>query len=133
MLNKFKDIFKEQLSKEDVIRCKEFNIDVNRDSDFKPRNYMMPVDIAAHLHKAADKELKKAIKAGVLEPCNKVSEWPTPGLFVEKQRKEGEAINERIVADFREVNRILKRTGYPMEGSSQLLKRLEPQDRYFQQ
>jgi hypothetical protein len=36
-----------------------------------------------------------------------------------------------MVSDFREVNRILKRPGYPMEGSSLILKRLNPNEAFF--
>ena len=35
------------------------------------------------------------------------------------------------MADFREVNRTLKRPGYPMDGSSLILKRLNPDEAYF--
>ena len=37
----------------------------------------------------------------------------------------------RMVADFRNLNKILKRPGVPVEGSTQLLKRMNPAHRYF--
>ena len=37
----------------------------------------------------------------------------------------------RLVSDFRGVNRILKRPGYPMEGSHQIMKSLNPEEPYF--
>ena len=37
----------------------------------------------------------------------------------------------RMVSDFRPVNRVLKRPGYPMEGSAAILKKLNPDEGYF--
>ena len=37
----------------------------------------------------------------------------------------------RLVADFRGINRRLRRPEYPLEGSWGILRRLDPRDKYF--
>ena len=51
------------------------------------------------------------------------------GFFVEKPGSS--PLKARLVSDYRAVNKILRRPGYPLEGSSHLLKRLEPTDKWF--
>merc|ERR1712105_547766 len=53
------------------------------------------------------------------------------GFFVEKKCKQGEEVKVRLVADFRGVNLKLQRPEYPLDNSSSILKRLNPQNRYF--
>ena len=36
-----------------------------------------------------------------------------------------------MVSDLRGVNRVLKRVGHPLDGSSHILKRLDPDDKYY--
>merc|ERR1712105_516100 len=53
------------------------------------------------------------------------------GFFVEKKCKQGEEVKVRLVADFRGVNLKLQRPEYPLDNSSSILKRLNPQHKFF--
>ena len=104
-------------------------MEVNKEANVRPVNCMTPADIPAHLRHAADKELKDALEAGFLEPCHHSTKWCSRSFFVEKQG--GGPIKVRLVSDFRGINRILRRPGYPYEGSSQILRRLNPKEPFF--
>ena len=98
----------------------------------KPSNCMTPAEIPLHLRKAANKELQARIKAGFLEECHHSTSWCARSFFVEKNSSDPEPeVKVILVSDFRQVNRILKRPGYPLEGSSQILKRLDPSEPFF--
>jgi hypothetical protein len=130
LLKQYSDIFKEDLEKSDIVDCPKVELEIDESCE-KPRNNLTAAEIPIHLRAAADKELKRALRAGWLEPCNHPTEWCSRGLFIQKSTNPGEEIKVRIVADFRSVNRILKRPGYPLEGSQHLLKRLNPKHKFF--
>ena len=50
---------------------------------------------------------------------------------MEKPTRPGEPVKARLVADFRGVNKKLRRPEHPLEGSSGILKRLNPKHKYF--
>ena len=90
---------------------------------------MSPAEIPLHLRKAADAELKDALEAGFIEPCTHATAWCSRSFFVEKPGVGPTRV--RMVSDFRPVNKILRRPGYPYEGSAQILRRLNPDEPYF--
>ena len=69
------------------------------------------------------------VEAGRLEEIDCWTEHLSRGFFVEKQGKE--EVQARLVADFRSVNRKIRRPEIPLEGSWNILKRLDPHDSYF--
>merc|ERR1711951_275953 len=129
LLEEFKDVFKEELSPSDRINgIQRIEID---DSNIKPLHWTTPKEIPCHLRKAADKELKRCLKAGQIEPCTHWTKWLSRGMFVGKAVKEGEEVRARLVSDFRVLNKALKRPNYPIEGSSQLIKQVNPRHRFW--
>ena len=90
---------------------------------------MTAIETPLHLQSAAGQELQKMLKAGFIEESHKSSDYCSLAFFVAKPNSDN--LKARMVSDFREVNRILKRPGYPMEGSSLILKRLNPDEAYF--
>ena len=94
-------------------------------------NITTPAETPAHLRPAADKEIARLIRAGTIEPWEHPTEWSSRGFFVKKGAKEGEETKVQLVTDFTHLNKILKRPGYPNEGSSQLVKRIPANSQYF--
>ena len=81
------------------------------------------------MDEAARKELQRMLNAGMLEPIQGYTENFSRGFFVEKTSKD--PVKARLVADFRGINRKLRRPEHPLEGSWGILKRLNPHDKYF--
>ena len=71
------------------------------------------------------------LTAGMLEPVQGYTPTLSRGFFVEKPTRPGEPVKARLVADFRGVNKKLRRPEHPLEGSAGILKRLNVKHRYF--
>ena len=89
------------------------------------------VDVSPYMEAAARKELARMIDVGVLEEIEGYTENLSCGFFFEKPGRD--VVKARLVADFRGINRKLRRPEYPLEGSWGILRRLDPRDKYFQQ
>ena len=117
LLKEFKDMFKTELTINDRIDLPPVNIEgVANKASFRPIKKTAAIETPLHLQSAAGKELSKMLKAGFLEESHQSSDHCSRGFFVAKPNSNN--LKARLVADFREVNRILKRPGYPMDGSS---------------
>merc|ERR1711984_30758 len=68
---------------------------------------------------------------GLLEQVHEYSPIVSRGFFVPKKTAPGEEVKVRLVADFRGVNQELQRPEYPLDNSSSILKRLNPQHKFF--
>ena len=69
--------------------------------------------------------------AGCLEAVPHPTQWCSKTFFVEKPRSEDGVIKARLVTDLRPQNQNIMRVGIPLDGSSHILKRLEPEDILF--
>ena len=129
-MKEFSDIFKTELTIHNRIDLPPVNIKtVANQASFRPTQKTTAIDTPLHLQSAAAKELSNMLKAGFLEESHHSAPHCSRGFFVAKPNSDN--LKARLVADFRDVNRILKRPGYPMDGSSLILKRLNPDEAYF--
>ena len=83
------------------------------------------------MQNAANAELSRIMQAGQLEECHHATDWCARGFFVTKPSSTVDSIKVRLVSDFRGMNKIFRRPGYPMDGSSLILKRLDPNETFF--
>ena len=58
----------------------------------------------------------------MLEECNHATDWVSRGMFVPKGVESGEKLHARLVSNLRGINKKLKGSLYPKEGSKALLK-----------
>ena len=123
------DIFKEQLGPDDRVNIAPVHLEVDHTRNIKPVQAMKPFDIPFHLRKPATKEFNEMLKSGVLTENKEASEWCSQSFPVQKPHSD--PISCRWVTDFRNLNRALKRPVWGRESSSQLLRRIDPQARYF--
>ena len=62
-------VFKDELDKNDHLKVDPIKLElVDNYKDINPNNHMISFPTPCHLQGAADKELDKLLKAGVLEP-----------------------------------------------------------------
>ena len=116
LLTEFADVFKKDLDKNDRIKMDLVKIETIPNSDrIPPHHIYTAIEIPIHMQKAANQELSRFLKAGQLEECKKVTDWCARGFFVTKPSSTASDINVRLVADFRYINKILRRPGYPMD------------------
>ena len=72
----------------------------------------------------------RLLKSGCLEAVHHPTNNCSSAFFVKKNNKDG-TIKARLATDLRKVNTNLKRVGTPLDGSSHILKRLEPEETMF--
>ena len=124
-------MFKEDLSKHDRIDMDPVVVDLIPNHEqvevFHPKACN---EVPAYLKNAADKELKRMLEGGLLEPAPGYSPIVSRGFFVEKHTAPGEEVKVRL-ADFRGVNCKLQRPEHPLDNSWGILKRLNPHHRFF--
>ena len=87
LLDEYADCFRETLGSEDVINQTDIKIYQDRSVNIAPTNAKTPTEIPIHLRDAADRELKNALEAGILEKCIWPTQWCSRGFFVEKGGK----------------------------------------------
>ena len=129
LLKKYSSVFKRDLDKDDRVDADPVKIDLV-DSSANMGNSMIAIETPRHLQEAADEELSRLLKAGVLEPVHHATSTCSRAFFVQKNNKDG-AIKARLVTDLKKVNPNLVRVGTPLDGSSHILKRLEPEETMF--
>ena len=124
------DIFKETLTKEDCLDIPPIKIDLVQGHQniqtFKPKT---PIEVSPYMEQAAKKKLSRMVEAGMIEEIDYYTEHLSRGFFVEKPGKS--EVQARLVADFRSVNKKIRRPEIPLEGSWNILRRLDPNDSYF--
>merc|ERR1712081_150239 len=130
-LKKYSDVFKEKLEKGDKVRCPPVRIETIKNTKVKPINCRVPAPVPAHYRKASDKLIRDFLKAGIIERCHHHTPWLSRSLFVSKKQEEGKELKVRLVADFKDVNMVLKSPNYPNEGSKSLLKQIDPKAQVF--
>ena len=129
LLNKYSSVFKRDLEKEDRVNMDPVKINlINSSADMG--NAMTAVETPRHLQDAAAEELSRLLKAGILEPVHHPTKNCSRAFFVQKNNKDG-TIKARLVSDLRRVNTNTERVGTPLDGSSHILKRLEPDETIF--
>merc|ERR1712030_119190 len=128
----FSQVFKEDLTIEDRIEMDPVKIKLVENHEEIPMYHPKAAnEIPAYLRAAADKELNRMLAGGLLEKVEEYSPTVSREFFVPKKTEPGEETKVRLVADFRGVNLKLQRPEYPLDNSSSILKRLNPQHKYF--
>ena len=82
-----------------------------------------------HLMKPAMKELNEMLRSGAITKNDEATPWCSQAFPVQKPGSD--PIKCRWVSDFCNPNKALKRPIWGSESSSQLLRRISPQARYF--
>ena len=122
ILGKYTGVFKESLSKDDRINCPPVRLKINPEANIKAVAHTKPYDCPWHMRKALDREIKLAVEAGILTPCDQATAWCHQLFPVMKPGKVDEC---RIVCDFRRLNAALERPVFPTESSMQMLRHLD--------
>ena len=129
----FSGIFKEDLTPEDRLDIELVKIQLLDHYDsITPYNAMLPVDSPRFLESVARKELQRILNRWALEEVHHdVTPWWSRGFFVQKPGSPDKDSSVRLVTNLQKLNEAIERIGYPMDGSSHILRRLDPQDTCF--
>merc|ERR1712215_59281 len=98
-------------------------------NDTPPSNVGKPFDIPYHLRRPAQKEFEEMVQAGILIPNDEPSNWRSQAF--PRMKPGSDPPKCRWVTDFRKLNACLKRPIWGAESSSQVLRRVDPEAKYF--
>ena len=126
ILSNWGEVFKNKLGPQDRVNIEPVQLSLKPGS--VPVYSARPYDTPYHLRPAFDRELKDMLEAEILEPMGlKESDWCSRSFPVLK----GDGSSVRLVSDFKNVNRCIKRPTHPTDSANQLLRQISPTSRYF--
>merc|ERR1711891_34403 len=129
ILKKHSGIFKEKLGKLDRVNLPPVKLHLDETNDAPPSNVGRPYDIPYHLRRPAQEEFEQMIEAGILIPNDEPSNWRSQAF--PRMKPGSDPPKCRWVTDFRKLNSHLKRPIWGAESSSQILRRVDPEAKYF--
>ena len=101
LMQKYHKVFKDQLDKNNCLKIDTIKLElVYNYEEIHPTNHMIPFPTPCHLQDAADKELDKLLKAGVLEPVEHATDCCSCGFFVH-ENTQGKEAKACLVCDLR--------------------------------
>ena len=127
IVDKYAGNFAEVLGPDDRMSVNPVRLVVDERKNITPVCHVRPYDTPYHLRAAFEKEVNNAIMGKILIPCHTPTVWASKAFAVQKS----DPTKCRIVADFRVLNSALKRPVWPTESSSQLLRHIDPEAKYF--
>lgn len=127
MIHKYKGNFASKLSPKDRMSVEPVELVVDESRNIPPAHHTRPFDTPYHLRQAAEAEIKHFIDAEVLTPVSYPTDWMSKAFFVPKS----DPSKVRLVADFRQLNKALKRPHWPTESSGQLMRHIDSKAKFF--
>ena len=105
LCEEFSDVLVEELTQAQNIQCPPMDVELM--TGVKPFFARKPRKTPLHWGEKVKKEVKKLLKAGVIEriPANEAAQWISPAGFVAKDEKEEKL---RLVCDLRQLNKACK-------------------------
>ena len=88
-----------------------------------------PFDVPYHLRRPAKKEFKEMVDTGIVVQNDEPSDWRSQAF--PRMKPGSDPPKCRWVTDFRKLNACLKRPIWGAESSSQVLRHVDPEARYF--
>ena len=128
ILNKHQETFKEKIGKNDRVNIPPVKLQL-KDKDVQPVNVGKCFDVPYHLRCPAMKEFKAMVDAGIVVPHDEPSEWRSQAF--PRMKPGSDPPKARWVTDFRKLNSCLKRPIWGAESSSQVLRHIDPEARFF--
>ena len=127
LLDKYPDVFDDTTLT--PVTGEPMKISIDRsDKDYRPIRVKTSRKVPLHFQKEAEKTLQWYLDSGVLEkvPENTSTEWCSPGFFVPKPNGK-----VRLVVDYREINRFIRRPVHPFPSPRDIVKDIRPDSKWF--
>ena len=123
----FDDVLNEQVSLK-AMKGHPMHIYLHDGAEARPSHVLVSRAVPLHMREAAEKEVKKLIKYGILvkvEPHEKTA-WISPAFFVPKPNGE-----LRLVNDFTKLNKFVVRPVHPFMFTEEILNSIECGSKLF--
>lgn len=110
-----------------TIKGPEMHIELDESVDIKPCKVTTARPVPIHMKPKSDKLMKELVSASVIVPCIEPTKWTSPAHFVDKPGGE----KARLVTDYRQLNKAIKRPIHPFYSAHDLMKQVRPESRWF--
>ena len=125
LLDEFADVLSDELSPEPMKT--EAPMHISLKGEATPKKVTTARRVPLRYEKEADKTIKELIKKGVITPMNQTTDWCSPAFFVPK----GDKIRVRLVTDYTELNKHVKRPVHPFTHTREILQAIPKEAKFF--
>ena len=126
LLKEFPDVFRETLGKEDRMAVDPAEL-VMINEDVEPHYRGLAREIPAHYLEESKAMINDLLEGGIISEVTKPVSWCTQGFFVPKPGTK----KLRLVTDYREINKSLKRPEWPFLPSDAVRRQVDPGAKVF--
>jgi len=124
----FSDVLSDSLAKAcGRMKGDPVHLELLDDPSVKPCHVKTARQVNIHHRDAAKDLLDELLEAGVIQEVDIWTEWISPAFFVEKPGTS----KVRLVTDYRQLNRCVKRPIHPFSPATDLIKRVDPEAKWF--
>lgn len=129
LFSEFADVLSDELP-EKPMHGPAMTIELRDDMKINPRKATTCKETPLHMVDDAQKLVDKLVRDKVIEPVpiDEISDWISPAFFVPK---EGGKAGVRLVTDFTQLNRYVKRPVHPFPSANDIAKKISPKARFF--
>lgn len=110
-----------------TIRGPKMRIELDESKMITPINITTARQVQYHLSGKADTLITELQEANAIVRCNRPTKWCSPAHFVGKP----DGVNVRLVTDYRQLNKAVKRTVHPFPSSQDLMRKVKDSSKWF--
>ena len=125
-MTEFEDVFRETLGREDRMAVDPAEL-VLINQDVQPHYRGWAREIPAHYLEESKSMINDLLEGGIISEVTKPVDWCTQGFFVPKPGTK----KLRLVTDYREINKNLKRPEWPFMPSEAVRRQVDPEAKVF--
>ena len=123
-LKNYQRAFSDKIDENTIANIDPITIKVRPDVKPTNRQTMRPLDIS--MREAGEQLIRELLESKVIEECTSPTPWCSPAFFVKKAS--GAA---RLVTDFRALNKVVDRVGWPFPSSDSIRESILPESKVF--
>ena len=125
LIRDYPDVLSDKLSPQPMKTEKPMHIHLKEGAI--PRKVTSARRVPLRYEKEAEKTVNELVKKGVIVPANETTDWCSPAFFVPK----GDKIRVRLVTDYTELNKHVKRPIHPFSSTQEILQAVPKEAKVF--
>ena len=125
LLSKYPDVLSDELSPELVKTDAPMHIHIKEEAT--PSKVTTARRVPLRYESEAEKTVQELIEKGVIVSANETTDWCSPAFFVPK----GDKIRVRLVTDYTELNKHIKRPIHPFSSTKEILQAVPKNAKVF--
>ena len=125
LIRDYPDVLSDELSPRPMKTDKPMRIHLKEGA--VPRKVTSARRVPLRYEKEAEETVNELVKKGVIVPANETTDWCSPAFFVPK----GDKIRVRLVTDYTEPNKHVKRPIHPFSSTQEILQAVPKEAKVF--